>query len=124
RVFVHDAADAVADILRYDAKTRLLHEALHDHGDFRPPAFAAHLDGGDLECLLGDLHEPPPFRPNIADGDGDGPIGTPAVELAGGVDLDEVALTQGPRAGDAMHDLIVDRDTGRGGKRHFGAGRS
>ena len=72
--------------------------------------------------LLGHLHQPPPLGPHLADDQGDGGVGAPAVELAGGVDLDQVAVADDALAGDAVDHLLVERDAGDGRERHRGRG--
>ncbi len=63
---------------------------------------------GDLQDLLADLDETAAFGADVADHDGDGGIGAPAIELAGGVDLHEVAVADFARAGNAVDDLLVE----------------
>ena len=51
-----------------------------------------------------------------ADRDRAAGVGVEAVELGGDVELDELALAQAARAGDAVHALVVDRDADRAGE--------
>ena len=51
---------------------------------------------------------------DVADDEGDGGVGAPAVELAGGIDLHQVAVADGALAGDAVDHLLVERDAGDG----------
>src|SRR5204862_7809982 len=92
RVLVHDAADAVADVLLDDAVARVLDVPLHQPGDLGPPAFLGDLVHGDFQDLLAGLDQPAALGADIADRNADGGVGAPAVELAGGVDLDDVAV--------------------------------
>src|SRR5207245_914601 len=116
RVFVHDAADAVADVLMHDAEAGRLGVLLHAQGDLRPPLAAAQLRHGDLQHLLAHLDQPAPLRADLADDNRGRRVRAPAVELAGGVDLDQIALADHAGAGNAVDDLLVEGDAGRGGK--------
>ena len=55
----------------------------------------------------------------MADRDGDGPVGAPPVELAGGVHLEQVALLEHPVARDAVDDLLVEAQAGDGRERRL-----
>ena len=119
RIFVHDAADAVADVLLDHAEAgrlgMLLHaQATSDHHLRRPISTMA-----IVKHLFADLDQAPPLRPDFADRHGDGRVGAPAVELAGRVDLDQVAFADHARAGDAVHHLLVERNAGSRGERHL-----
>ena len=54
-----------------------------------------------------------------ADRQGHGGVAAPAVELAAGVERDDVPLVQRPAAGDAVDDLLVDADAGDGRERRL-----
>src|SRR5260370_23777235 len=82
RVLVHDAADAVADILLHHAEAGSFGMPLHTEGHLGPPAAAVHAVDGDLQDLVGGVHQAAAFRPDLADHNGDGRIRAPAVELA------------------------------------------
>ena len=58
--------------------------------------------------LLADLQQPGLLRRHLPDRNGDGPVGTPAVEPAGGIHLQQVAFLEHALAGDAVDDLLVD----------------
>ena len=83
-------------------------------GDLRPPAALRHFVDGDLQHLLADFDQPASLGADVADRHGDGGVGAPAVELAGGVDLDQVAVADFAVAGNAVDDLFVERDAGDG----------
>ena len=65
--------------------------------------------GGGREPLLARARS----RPT---GDGAAGVGVVAVELGGDVELDQLALAQAARAGDAVHALVVDGDADRAGE--------
>src|SRR5205814_1079746 len=73
----------------------------------------------DPQRLLGHLDEATPLSTDRADRDGDRRVGAPAVQLAGGVDLEQVALLENALTGDAVNDLLVERQTGHGGEGHL-----
>ena len=68
---------------------------------------SARLRGGD---------EPRSRPAHAADGTVTAGVGVEAVELGGDVELDELALAQAARAGDAVDRLVVDADAGRAGE--------
>ena len=124
RVLVHDPADAVADVLRHHAEAGLLDVLLHLAGHLRPPLPPAHLDAS--RCRSTSSRH---LRPAAAISGRTSPIGSvigrvgaPAVELAGGVDLEQVAVADDALAGDAVDHLFVERDAGDGGERHLRPG--
>lgn len=92
RLFVHGTADAVADELLDDAVALGMDELLHPQGDLRPFALPAHFGDRELEGVFGDVPEALDFGRHLADADGDGGIAAPAVQVAAGVDADEVAF--------------------------------
>src|SRR5207237_1061569 len=92
RIFVHDAANAVTDVLLHHAEAGVLGVFLHPARHFGPPVPPRQFVDGDLQHLLAHLDQPAALRTHLADHDGDGGIGAPAVEFARGVDLDQVAI--------------------------------
>ena len=71
---------------------------------------------GDLQRLLADLEQPGLLGRHLADGNGDGPVGAPAVEPAGGIDFEQVAFLEHALARDAVNDLLVDAEASDGGE--------
>src|SRR5205823_4321425 len=117
RIFMHDAADAVADVLFDHAVAGVLGVALHARGDLRPPAAFGQLLDCDPEDMLARVDQPFSFGADVADRHADGRVGAPAVQLAGGVALEDVAVAQLALARDAVHDLLVEGDASAGWKR-------
>ena len=67
----------------------------------------------------GDVQQPLHLGMEAADGVGHRGVGAPAVELAAGVDADDVAFLEHAAAGDAVHHFVVDRHAADGGKGRF-----
>ena len=67
-----------------------------------------------LQHVAGDIQQPLHLGADPADRVGDRRVAAPAVELAAGVDADDVSFHQLPRAGNAVDDFFVDRDAGHG----------
>src|SRR5579862_6601992 len=105
---MHDAANAVTDVLLDHAVARVLGMFLHHGRDFRPPAPPRQFVDRELQYLPCHLDQAPALRPNLADHDSDSCVGTPAVQLASRVNLDQIAFLDLPMAGDAVNDLLVD----------------
>ena len=124
RLLVHVLADAVADELLDDVEPLALDVAFHQAGDFGPVAAAGHGADGQVEGLRGDVEELPDLGADGADGEGHGRVAAPAVELAAGVDRDDVSLLERPAVGDAVHDLLVDAGADDGRERRLPLGRA
>ena len=75
-----------------------------------------------MQNFLGHLDQTPPFRPNVADDQRGGRIGAPAVELAGRVDLEQIAVAEHALAGDAVDHLLIHGQARGSRKRHFLSG--
>ena len=115
-VFVHGAADAVADELADDAEALGLAELLDGGGDVAEPSANLALLDGLFERGLGDFEELCGFGRDLADGVGDGGVGVEAVDDDAAVDGEDVAFFEDALGvGDAVDDLVVDRGAEGGG---------
>ena len=130
-IHVHRGADAVTTVVGHDAVRGALRpgRALEGVRDVAEPSAGADLLDACPHGRPARRRELLVIRADRPDGDGHRGITVPAVEDRPAVDRDQVALGQLRRGGrDAVHDLLVDRRTDRGGEaevaleRRHGAG--
>ena len=116
RRLVDGAADAVAGEVGNDREPPPPHFALDRAADLADETAGARGLEALRECRLGAVAQL--VRPHWCAGQhhGAGRIGHVAVLLDGHVQLDDVAPPQPPRAGDAVHDFVVDADQHGAGK--------
>src|SRR5207302_8458706 len=113
RVLVHVAADPVPDELPDDRVAGRLHVALDGGAQVAQPVAGLGLLHARPEGLLGDADQAQRLRADPADRDGAAHVGPEAVQDQAQVEADDVALMDRAPAGDAVDDLVVDRDAGR-----------
>src|SRR5690606_21972369 len=82
----------------------------HVTSDFRPAPSGFQTANRCAEYFPSHIHQSSAFGIDFADGIGPGGISTPAVHPASGIDTDNVSRLQNIRAGDAMHDSLVNAD--------------
>ena len=110
-------ADTVADKAADDRETVLLDIGLYCVADIPYPVAAArHLDAA-MQALLRNIQQPLGFEVKLAAPVGAGIVAVEAVDLAAGVDRNDVAgadlLLSG---GDTMNDRVIHADARRGRK--------
>jgi hypothetical protein len=106
--FVHDPADSVTDVLLDSRISISLNMLLHSEGDFRPPAAARYFHNRQFQRFPRCLNQALQLGANIADWKRRRGVGTPAIELACGVDFEDVAALKFARPGYAVNNLLVD----------------
>jgi hypothetical protein len=116
RGLVQAHADPMAGQLAQDREAAALDLRL----DRRADRVARDARAGDRDPLaqgdLGSGDHPRRRRPRLADRQRDAGVGVVAVELGRDVELDDVAVAQAARAGDAVDGLVVDADADRAGE--------
>ena len=113
RLLVHLGADAVADVGAHDAVAARDADVLDRRSDVLERV-ARHRRGDAREHRrAGVVDELPRPRPGVPDDPGPRGVAVPAVDDGARVDRDELALADAPRVGDAVDDLVVDRDAER-----------
>src|SRR5579862_1446970 len=121
-ILVHRPADAVADELADDAVALRPGHILDRRADVADPV--ARLGRGDAghHRQAGRVDQVADGRRRVADEEGPGTVTVPAVDDRAGVDRHDLAGPDRPLAGDAVDDLVVDRDADAGRERPPGIG--
>ncbi len=127
RRLVDGAADAVPGDLAHDREAAPAHLRVDHAADVRDAVAGTDVGQGLHERrVCGIAQRLMPGR-HLADRHRDRGVGDVAVEPRRHVELHEVAGREAPRAGDAVHDLVVDADAAEAGeavdrlRRRFGA---
>ena len=112
RLHVHARADAVPDVLLDDAVlvARGPHERLDRVADVGESVAGACSPKTGPEGLLGHARELPDIGGDVADEHRESRISVPTIDDRSAVDGDDIAIGEVAVAGDAVDDLLVDRD--------------
>src|SRR5436190_4722097 len=115
RVLVEVPPHAVTRVLPHEVESGSLHHLLDRVGDVRQPSADADLPDAGLEGVLGDPDELLGLRGGRlpADEQGDGGVGVIALPDRAEVERQQIAGLEDALAGDAVDDLLVDRDAER-----------
>src|SRR5439155_1322059 len=110
RLLVHLLADAVANVLADDAEAPGQRDVLHGRRDVADPVAGPSGRDTGVQGTPRGVDELVHLRRRLAHDEG--PRGVPVVALPDGpgVDGHDVARADPPRARDAAHDLLADRD--------------
>ena len=116
-VFVQLLANAVANIFTHNGETVLLHVALHCVADIPHSCTCLRGSNAKVQTLFGHIQQALGFQVELAAGKGTGVITVKTINLAAGVNRNDIAgadlLVAG---GDTVDDGVIHADTCRGGK--------
>ena len=109
------ASDAVPDELSDDRKTLTFDVGLDGRGDVGQAVPFLHLLQALGESAFGRGDEPKGLGADPADGDGQGRVAEEAFVEGAEIQTDDIAVLQETPRGDAVDDLLIDRNADRGG---------
>jgi hypothetical protein len=110
RRIVEHPADAVPAEIADHAVAVLLGKALDRMADVTQPVAGLRLRNAQHHRLVRHLHQPARLDRHLADQEHAAGIAVPAVQQRRHVDIDNIAVLQRPRAGNAVAHDVVDRD--------------
>src|SRR5262249_29137474 len=110
---MEDAAEAVAAEFAYHGAAFAFGVRLNGVAEIAERG--ARLDGGDAahHGFVRDVHQALRFARHVADAVHAARVAVPAINNDGDVDIDDVAATERPVAGDAVADGVIDRGANR-----------
>src|SRR5579872_1040995 len=116
RVFVQARADTVTDQGAHDRESLGLDVLLHRRAHIGDVSAWTHLVDAAYQRFSSDVDEVLRFLRHAAHRNRASHVRIPAVDARADVYLEQIALLQLASAGDAMHDLVVDRRAHRSAK--------
>jgi len=116
RVFVHVAANAVADKFAYNRKSSSFNDDLDGMGNITEPVTDNGFGDACIKRRFSNFEQFLFFVVNFARRDGDGGVTNESAERDAGVDADNIALFDDAFSGNAVDDFFVDGDADLAGK--------